>query len=318
MSMVPDRPCPTSAASGVLYRVTPAISSDGYWSNSTLRLSPVLTSSRPLSSVVAKSGDRPRTLITWARPATRCAAMPGSRARDSAMLTSGSLPMSSAEMASTIEVASFLMSIARSMPPRMPVTVTLSRVLASSAFFFAALSSVCAVSVADCACAWAAIIIVADASATLSRFRFNCTIFPSRSRCMDEWSSPLVPVSPRGTRSAAWADWMVVGRFRNARSCIRIHRIHSGKTASCTPRTGFCLAASRQSRVPSRPFKACCGSAARNSASRTQPPTGTKRTAAPPPPASHSDSTSPRATVFCSRTKRKRASPRQSAPSPSR
>src|SRR5450830_636031 len=54
--------------------VTPLISSDGYWSNSTLRLSPVLTCSRPLSRVVEKSGDKPRTEITWARPATRWAA----------------------------------------------------------------------------------------------------------------------------------------------------------------------------------------------------------------------------------------------------
>ena len=49
-----------------------------------------------LSRVVATSGDRPRTLITWARPATRCADRPGSRAINSAMLVSGSLPMSSA------------------------------------------------------------------------------------------------------------------------------------------------------------------------------------------------------------------------------
>jgi hypothetical protein len=160
--------------------VTPAISSDGYWSNSTLRLSPVLTISRPLSKVVAKSGDRPRTLITCARPATRCAAMPGRRAMDSAMLESGSLPMSSAEIASTIEVDSFLMSIARSMPPRMPVTTTVSRFFASSFFFAAASCPAWSAAGADCACACAASIIVAVANATLNRFRFNCTIFPSR------------------------------------------------------------------------------------------------------------------------------------------
>ena len=98
------------------------------------------------------------------------------------MLESGNLPMSSAEIASTIEVESFLMSIARSMPPRMPVTTTVSRFFASSAFFFSAVVS-CAfwsLDAVDCACACAASNMVAEANATLSRFRFNCTIFPSR------------------------------------------------------------------------------------------------------------------------------------------
>ena len=99
-----------------------------------MRLSPVETSSRPLSSVVAKSGDRPRTEITCARPATRWADRPGRRAIDSAMETSGSLPMSSAEMASTMESEFFLTEIAASMPRRMPVTVTVSSVLSVAAF----------------------------------------------------------------------------------------------------------------------------------------------------------------------------------------
>src|SRR5690606_36698530 len=133
MSTVPDRPWPTRPASGVLYTVTPLISSDGYWLNSTLRMSPVLTISRPLSSVVSKSGDRPRTEMTWARPATRWAARPGRRAIDSAMLTSGTLPMSSAEIAETVEGASCLTQIALSMPRRMPVTLTVSSTVASSA-----------------------------------------------------------------------------------------------------------------------------------------------------------------------------------------
>src|SRR5690606_5218363 len=163
MSMVPDRPWPTRPESGVLYTVTPLISSDGYWSNSTLRLSPVLTISRPLSSVVAKSGDRPRTLITWARPATRWAARPGRRAIDSAMLTSGSLPMSSAEMASTMEVESRLTEMALSMPRRMPVTVTVSRLVASVAVSWA----------------WTPVALsaMADARAALSRLRLGC-MFP--------------------------------------------------------------------------------------------------------------------------------------------
>ena len=106
--------------------------------------------------------------------------MPGRREIDSAMLASGNLPMSSAEIASTIEVDSFLMSMARSMPPRMPVTTTVSRFFASSFFFAAASCSAWSAAGADCACAWAINIIVAEASATLNRFRFNCTIFPSR------------------------------------------------------------------------------------------------------------------------------------------
>ena len=148
--------------------VTPLTSSEGYWSNSTLRLSPVLTISRPLSRVVAKSGDRPRTLITWARPATRWAARPGRRAIDSAMLTSGSLPMSSAEIASTIELESRLVEIAPSMPARMPVTTTVSRsvVVASASAF--------------CACTAVAVSMIADASAVLSRLRCMFNIFPSQ------------------------------------------------------------------------------------------------------------------------------------------
>jgi len=59
------------------------------------------------------------------------------------MLTSGSLPMSSAETASTIEVESRLTEIALSMPRRMPVTVTVSRSTAS-AFFWPSSVVLCA------------------------------------------------------------------------------------------------------------------------------------------------------------------------------
>jgi len=126
MFSVPDRPWPTRLASGVLNTLSALVSSDGYWSNSTLRLLPVETCSRPLSSVLAKSPDRPRMLISVARPPTRCAARPGRRAIDSAMLLSGSLPMSSAEIASTMLSLFFLTLMALSMPRRMPVTVTTS------------------------------------------------------------------------------------------------------------------------------------------------------------------------------------------------
>ena len=47
---------------------------------------------------------------------------PGRREMESAMLMSGSLPMSSEEIASTIDVDSFLVSTAVAMAARMPVT----------------------------------------------------------------------------------------------------------------------------------------------------------------------------------------------------
>ena len=106
-------------------------SSDGYWSNSTARLSPELACWRPFSKVVVKSGARPRIEITWTRPLTRWAARRGRRAIDSPIDTSGSLPMSSAEIASTIEVSFFLMLIEFWMPALMPVTTTASTVSAS-------------------------------------------------------------------------------------------------------------------------------------------------------------------------------------------
>ena len=57
---------------------------------------------------------------------------PGRRARDSAIDTSGSLPMSSAEMTSTIEVLLALAEIEASMERRMPVTTTSSTWVARS------------------------------------------------------------------------------------------------------------------------------------------------------------------------------------------
>src|SRR6266699_5131994 len=89
-----------------------------------LRLSPVLTCSRTLRSVVVKPGSVPRRLIAEARPSARCEVNPGRRAIDSAMLVSGSFPMSSAEMASTMLPEFSFTLIASSMPRRMPVTTT--------------------------------------------------------------------------------------------------------------------------------------------------------------------------------------------------
>ncbi len=81
-----------------------------------LRLSPVLTCSRPFSSAVVNPGSVPRRLMADARPSARCDVRPGRREMDSAMLVSGSLPMSSAEIASTMLVLSFFSAIASSMP----------------------------------------------------------------------------------------------------------------------------------------------------------------------------------------------------------
>ena len=64
-----------------------------------------------------------------ARPSARWEVRPGKREIDSAMLVSGSLPMSSAEIASTMLLESRLSAMALSMPARMPVTTTSSIVL---------------------------------------------------------------------------------------------------------------------------------------------------------------------------------------------
>ena len=99
----------------------------------------------------AKSGERPRIAITWARPETRWAARPGRRASDSAMLTSGSLPISSAVTTSTIESELRLAATEDSMLERMPVTTSLSTASALSAFAFAfAFASACAFESAPC------------------------------------------------------------------------------------------------------------------------------------------------------------------------
>ncbi len=82
------------------------------------------TCSRPFSSVVEKSGDRPRIEITESRPSSRWEVTPGRRAIDSAMELSGSLPMSSAEMLSTIWSEVRFWAIALRSDERKPVTTT--------------------------------------------------------------------------------------------------------------------------------------------------------------------------------------------------
>ena len=96
--------------------------SAGYKSYSTPRLSPIPISSRPFSEVPVKSSLKPRTEIPDVRPPTRSPERPGKRASDSAIEESGSLPMSSAEMASTMESLSIFTAWARIKEPRIPET----------------------------------------------------------------------------------------------------------------------------------------------------------------------------------------------------
>ena len=78
-----------------------------------------------------------------ARPFRRWVARPGTHDRLSAMLASGSLPMSSAEIASMM-LSEFCLAFSEfSMLARMPVTMTASRLLTvfSDFLFFLALAS---------------------------------------------------------------------------------------------------------------------------------------------------------------------------------
>ena len=140
---MPASPWPTIDACGVLYTSTWLMTSDGYWSNSTWRLSLVDVCSRPLSSVVEKSGAKPRIEMVCERPETRCEVRPGRRAIDSAIDASGSLPMSSAEIDSTIWSRVFFSTTAFSRPRRKPVT-TISPASASPVAASTASPAACA------------------------------------------------------------------------------------------------------------------------------------------------------------------------------
>jgi hypothetical protein len=82
----------------------------------------VVVCCRPFSVVVEKSGPNPRIEMMFARPLFRCAATPGSRAIDSPMLLSGSLPMSSAVTDSTTVSEFFFFAVALRRAARKPVT----------------------------------------------------------------------------------------------------------------------------------------------------------------------------------------------------
>ena len=77
---------------------------------------------RPLSNTVLNSGPNPRTVINSPSPPERSMETPVMRWSDSARFVSGSLPISSGAIASTIPCASRLMSRALVMLARMPVT----------------------------------------------------------------------------------------------------------------------------------------------------------------------------------------------------
>jgi len=106
---------------------------DGYWSNCTSRLLEVDTCWPPLISAVEKSGPRPWMVSTCGRPLTVCTARPGRRPSVSAMLTPGSLPICSADTASTMLLALRLSAVEFSMLLMKPLTST---VCSCFAFFF--------------------------------------------------------------------------------------------------------------------------------------------------------------------------------------
>ena len=97
-----------------------------------------------------------------ARPSDRCDVRPGRREIDSAMLVSGSLPISSAEITSTISSDSFLVLIALSMDARMPTTTTSER-------FWSAAEVVDADPVACCALAAPLAPVIAAARSHVAR-----------------------------------------------------------------------------------------------------------------------------------------------------
>ena len=76
-------------------------------------------------------GPKPRAVTCAPSPSRRSIEMPGTRCNDSARLVSGNLPMSSALIASTTPAALRLVFIEFASALRMPVTTTVSSVVAS-------------------------------------------------------------------------------------------------------------------------------------------------------------------------------------------
>ena len=110
-STVPATPPSINDAFGDLYTAAELINSDGYWSNSILRLPLVDTCSRPFRVENTNPPDIPRMFISAAWPPVLTAEIPGNRVSASAIDTSGNAPKSSADSCSdTVSVKRFWLS----------------------------------------------------------------------------------------------------------------------------------------------------------------------------------------------------------------
>ncbi len=110
----------------------PEITSDGSTSNANSRPSPSVARMRPFSVTMLNSGPRPRTFTYWpSPPRVRVTVMPVMCESESATLSSGKLPRSSATIESCTILAPRLRSSDSTSAARVPVTTTsLSSVVA--------------------------------------------------------------------------------------------------------------------------------------------------------------------------------------------
>src|SRR5690625_508431 len=134
--MEPEIPLPSRLAVGDLMTSAPANSCEGMavkFGCVDTMFDAVMKAS-PLSMV--PTCGRPRTLTVLPSPPERLICTPVMRCSESEMVTSGNLPMSSAEMLSWIDGAVRLRSMERICEPSMPVTVTAFSLVASDGFSF--------------------------------------------------------------------------------------------------------------------------------------------------------------------------------------
>ncbi len=129
MLMAEPTPPDCSRATDDLNTSTPEMSSDASVSNENARPlacegSVGVAICRPLSSTVLNSGPKPRTVTNAPSPPERSIDTPVIRCSDSARFVSGSLPMSSGEIASTMPSESRLMVIELTSDWRVPVITT--------------------------------------------------------------------------------------------------------------------------------------------------------------------------------------------------
>ncbi len=103
----------------------PEITSEGSTSNANSRPSPSVASSRPFRVTMLNSGPSPRTLTYWpSPPRVRRTVMPVMCDSESATLSSGKLPRSSATIESCTIFAPRLRSSDSTSAARVPVTTT--------------------------------------------------------------------------------------------------------------------------------------------------------------------------------------------------